>query len=252
MLKILALFGRKPGWSEDEFLAHYTERHGPLVAGSSGFTKHCARYVQNYAVRRAVGPAIEGNRTDRDAISELWFENVDAIHATYADAEYLLNVRPDELRFADFPSASTFVCMEHEIEAFSSEDEPDKMWAHQPRHRLFVFRSPRPGLQSAALQDAWLSSTLTIRGIAAYERYVKRYVQSHVTGADAADLPSAEAGQAAVIDEFSFADGAAAVSFWDAFRRDPQILSLAGRWTNTEALQLFFAAAHTVFEVKSH
>jgi hypothetical protein len=73
-----------------------------------------------------------------------------------------------------------------------------------------------------------------------------------VTGADAADLPSAEAGQAAVIDEFTFDDADAAVSFWDAFRQDPQILSLTGRWTNTEASQLFFAVAHSVFEVKSH
>jgi hypothetical protein len=76
VIKLLILGARKPGWSEDEFFAHYIDRHGPLVAGSRGFTRSCARYVQNYAMSKDTSPAIDGHCVDRDAISELWFESL--------------------------------------------------------------------------------------------------------------------------------------------------------------------------------
>jgi hypothetical protein len=248
VIKLVILAARKPGWSEDEFFAHYIDRHGPLVAGSRGFTRNCARYVQNYAISKGASPAIEGHCIDRDAISELWFETPTAMGATYEDAKYLKNVRPDELRFADFHSVSLFVCEEHEIKRLQTGTEPDKAWAHQPRYRLFAFRSPRAAMGSADLQQAWLTAASVMQGVPAFERYVRRYVQSQVANTSALNLPSTNSDRIAVVDEFTFQDGNDALGFWRAFHAHPAIRSLTDKWTHAQALRLFFARSHPVFE----
>lgn len=248
MVKLIILAARKPDWSEDEFFAHYADRHGPLVAGSRGFTRSCAKYVQNYAVFKDASPAIDGHCLDRDAISEMWFETFEAMRSTYEDAKYLKNVRPDELRFADFQSVSIFVCGEHGIKKLETTAEPDKTWAHQPRYRLFAFRSPRADVGKADLQHAWLTAASIIRGVPAFERYVRRYVQSQVADTSTLSLPGVNSDRTAVVDEFTFQNGNDALAFWAAFRLHPEIRLLTDKWTHAKALRLFFARSHPVFE----
>jgi hypothetical protein len=248
VIKLLILGARKPGWSEDEFFAHYIDRHGPLVAGSRSFTRNCARYVQNYAMSKDASPAIDGHCVDHDAISELWFETFEAMGATYEDAKYLKNVRPDELRFSDFNSVSIFACGEHEIKKLQTGTEPDKAWAHQPRYRLFVFRSPRADRGLADFQQAWLTAASVIQGVPAFERYVRRYVQSHVADMSASNLPGVNSDRTAVVDEFTFVNGNDALEFGRAFHAHPGIRSLTDKWTHAQAHRLFFARSHPVFE----
>src|SRR5258708_33681461 len=110
MIKVLAAFNRKPGWSVDEFLCHYKERHAPLVAGTAGFTRHCRRYAQNYPELR-FGARPEPHLA-RDVISGMWFESVETMAATYGAPDYLERARPGEHRIADFGSALGYVFAE--------------------------------------------------------------------------------------------------------------------------------------------
>src|SRR5882762_10180955 len=124
MIKVLAAFNRKLGWSVDEFLRHYKERHGPLIAGTAGFTRHCRRYAQNYPELRL--DARPEPHLARDAISEMWFESLEGMGATYGAPDYLERARPDEHRFADFGSALIYVCEERKLKRLADSGEPDK------------------------------------------------------------------------------------------------------------------------------
>jgi hypothetical protein len=174
--------------------------------------------------------------------------DLQAMGATYEDAKYLKNVRPDELRFSDFNSVSIFACAEHEIKKLQTGTEPDKAWAHLPRYRLFAFRSPRTDKGSTDLQQAWLTAASVIQGAPAFERYVRRYVQSHVADMSASNLPGVNSDRTAIVDEFTFANGNDALGFCRAFHAHPAIRSLTDKWTHAQALRLFFARSHPVFE----
>jgi hypothetical protein len=250
MIKALAIFGRKPGWSETEFLAHYIERHAPLVAGTAGFTRNCARYLQNYRLAPEGIAPIAAARHDRGAISEMWFENFEAMAATYAAEDYLANVRPDEHRFADFESASVFVCDEHEILPLLQSSDPDKKWALQPRHHLFVFRASPADGRTADLQEAWLASSSIIRATRAFKRYVRRYVQAHRLASQAADLPAPE-DSTAVIDEFTFDTLADAAAFWRLVSEEPAMSALENAHLSAPANEIFFSRSHPVFDSSS-
>jgi hypothetical protein len=190
---------------------------------------------------------MEAHRLDRDAISEMWFENLEEMDATCRDPRYLRDVRPDELRFAEFATASVFVCHEHQVQAQSISGEP-KSWAYAPRHQLFAFRSPNPDMTPIDSQRQWLSAAATFQRIPPFEKYVRRYVQSHVVSAPAADLPRASDDRTAMIDQFTFDNDDDALAFWKAFKGHPETQSLTAQWTHSPALQLFFARSHSVFE----
>jgi uncharacterized protein (TIGR02118 family) len=199
MIKAIATFSRKPGWSVDEFLCHYKERHAPLVAGTAGFTRHCRRYVQNYPYR-----ASAYHRPERvvqcDAISEMWFDSLEEMSATYAAPDYLERARPDELRFADFNSACVYVCEEHDRLRRPDPSSQDKRWAHLPLVKLFLFHS--------AEGPDWTHDP-------DFARSVCRHVFSRRLFINAADLPTPQSDRTAGIDELSFESTHDALAFME-------------------------------------
>jgi uncharacterized protein (TIGR02118 family) len=201
MIKVLAAFNRKPGWSVDEFLCHYKERHAPLVAGTAGFTKHCRRYAQNYPELHL--DARPEPHLARDAISEMWFESVETMAATYGAPDYLERARPDEHRFADFGSALVYVCEEHELKRQADSGEPDKQWAHLPPVKLFIFYSA----SSASSAGVWQAARMhgePEKVDAEVARLIRGHVFSRRLTAPAADLPAQGLDTTAGVDEFRF------------------------------------------------
>jgi uncharacterized protein (TIGR02118 family) len=90
MLKRIALLTRKPGMTREEFLRHWNDVHGPLIARSP----HVLRYLQNniLTLERFVDrnpdpanplpPGYQGPPVD--GVVELWFEDRAAMEALYA------------------------------------------------------------------------------------------------------------------------------------------------------------------------
>ena len=244
MIKVLAAFNRKPGWSVEEFLCHYRERHAPLVAGTAGFTRHCRRYAQNYPELR-LNSRPEPHLA-RDAISEMWFDSIEEMGATYAAPDYLERARPDEHRFADFGSAMVYVCEEHEFKRPADSVEPDKHWAHLPRVKLFVFYS------ASTASGATIWRTARVHG--ATERMdtdVAQLIRGHVFSRRlldaAADLPSQEMDATCGMDEFLFDNTNDALPFMQYFLgRD----GLAAQMNTDYCVAIsgvFLARSHLVF-----
>jgi len=242
MIKVLAAFDRKPGWLVDEFLCHYRERHAPLIAGTVGFVTHCRQYAQNYAALDSELTQIELHLA-RDAISEMWFDSVEEMAATYEAPDYLSRARPDELRFADFDSALIYVCEEYEIVRPPSLHEPDKRWAHLPLVKLFIFYSTL----STSVAAAWQAAR--IRGEpkklrTASEQLVRGQLFSRRIHISAADLPAPGEDTTAGVDEFHFASISGAVTFATDFLNNHQ---LQEQEFKVDISKIFLARTHLVF-----
>ena len=251
MIKAVALFGPKPGWSDDEFLAHYLERHAALCAGTASFTRNCVRYVQNVPALDAGSFPVTDQGGRRLAVSEMWFRDATDMTTTYSADDYLARLRPDEMRFADFETASVWLCEEREVWAAPAtrKRDPDKAWAHASRITLFVFRSARAVHDVTAASGAWTASIPSIlEAIPAFADGATRYRICQIRPEEVADLPSSAGDRTALIEQFDFATVAAAINFWLAYGVDERVLGLAREWTDTSAQRTFLARNHAVFE----
>jgi uncharacterized protein (TIGR02118 family) len=244
MIKVLAAFNRKAGWSEDEFLCHYQERHAPLIAGTAGFTRHCRRYAQNYPELHL--DARPEPHLARDAISEMWFESLEAMAATYSAPDYLERARPDEQRFADFSSALVYVCEEHELKRQVDSGEAEKQWAHLPPLKLFIFYSASDTSRASVWQAARMHAEPE-RTDADIARLVRGHVFSRRLTAPAADLPTQALDTTAGVDEFRFACISDARVFADQFLGRVEQHSQSGVTHGVSISGVFLAHTHLVF-----
>jgi uncharacterized protein (TIGR02118 family) len=116
MVKLIVCAVRKAGLSHEEFATYWRERHAPLVRSVPEFTRHVRRYVQCHIATATVPLAAAG---DYDGVAELWFDDVEALAAAFAEPRYLEVIRPDELEFVDLERTISFVTEEVPIIAAS-------------------------------------------------------------------------------------------------------------------------------------
>lgn len=97
MVKLFAMLPRKEGTTHEEFVEHWLERHGPLIAGTPELARHIVRYEQH--VRHRPG-ALSGN-DGYDGVTVQWFESMDQFVGFMSEPAYAELVHPDEQRFLD-------------------------------------------------------------------------------------------------------------------------------------------------------
>lgn len=166
MQKFITSFKRHPEMPAEAFRDHWTTVHAEKVSRLPGIR----RYVQNtphdsaYARRRE--PAF-------DAVAEVWFDDPDdpdGLDGLAATAEYAA-VQEDASAFTD---RSSMVRLR--VDEIPLIDGP-----HAPL-KLVMFVRRRPGLTVAGFQDHWRD----VHGPIAANPLMRRYVQCHVRGAEAA------------------------------------------------------------------
>jgi hypothetical protein len=222
MIKLTLGVSRRADWSREEWLTHYTERHGPLAAGLKIFGSHTLKYVQNYAQTVDESAGLANHASWIDGVSELWFRDVEALRSAYADPGYMSLVRPDELSFCDLNSIMGGVGREYPI-VKEPADDSDKKWVHKSRSRLLVYRKAAAGRPDESLQQQWLESADVISHEASFRRYATAYVQTHIQN-DESPLPSS--CPYGVIDELWFQSNADAIAWWKATREAKAIPEL--------------------------
>jgi uncharacterized protein (TIGR02118 family) len=91
MPKVIAVFKFRPDISAEEARRHWNERHPDVV-------RECIpgvqRYVQNVPIMHP------RRQWPFDGVSELWFADMDAIRAAYADPALQEKLHQDEAVFA--------------------------------------------------------------------------------------------------------------------------------------------------------
>ena len=97
MVTLLCFLKRKPGLSEEEFVRHWYERHGPLIASTPTIARHIADYRQYRPCAALPGMATEGF----DGVTVMTFASPDEFSAFLAEPDYAAKVYADEDAFLD-------------------------------------------------------------------------------------------------------------------------------------------------------
>lgn len=98
MVKLFALLRRREGMTHDEFVAHWRDKHGPLIADEPSLARHVVRYEQH--VRHS--PDLISGTEDCDGVAVQWFQSMDDFVAFVSEPAYAEKVAPDERRFLDW------------------------------------------------------------------------------------------------------------------------------------------------------
>jgi hypothetical protein len=112
MIKVVALFNRKPGLSLEQFIDYYENNHVPLVSFLIPFM---VDYRRSY-VRETLMAGAAANPLDFDVMTESWFANRDRFDSFLAAlSEPAANARvvADEEKFIDRSRLRVFLVEEH-------------------------------------------------------------------------------------------------------------------------------------------
>jgi len=106
-VKLITLLKRKPGMALDDFRAYSLETHAPLVVQLPGLRRYLVGHVRDsfYAVGEA----------RFDAVTQMWFDDTQALGNALASPVMAKAVRPDESRFAEPKYTFSMVVQEHWI-----------------------------------------------------------------------------------------------------------------------------------------
>lgn len=97
MVTMFALLRRRPGMSHEEFVDHWRNHHGPLIAGTPELAALIQRYEQHVRHRP---DAISGT-PDVDGVAVQQFASIDDFVAFFSHPLYPELIAPDEKRFLD-------------------------------------------------------------------------------------------------------------------------------------------------------
>ncbi len=108
-MKVFELMKRKEGLTHEEFVRHWEEQHGPLVAR---VVPGIRRYLQNHLVRLD-----SDEEPPFDGVAEVWYEETmtwqKLMDFYFSDAGKVL--RDDEERFMDHSKSIALVVQEKVI-----------------------------------------------------------------------------------------------------------------------------------------
>lgn len=81
----------------DEFVRHWRDHHGPLIAGTPSLARHLVRYEQHPRHRADALSGTEGV----DGVAVQWFTDISGFEGFISEPDYASLIAPDERRFLD-------------------------------------------------------------------------------------------------------------------------------------------------------
>ncbi len=112
MIKFTILLVRKDSLTREQFIQHHRDVHAALFMSVAVVQDTVRRYVQQHAIAVEL-PGLPPLKYD--GITELWFDDVDAIGRLFSDPEYLERIRPDEASFLDLARCDFIVSNENAV-----------------------------------------------------------------------------------------------------------------------------------------
>ena len=98
MIKFTILLKRKSSLTREQFVDYHRNSHAALFMSVPVVMETVRRYVQQHSLPVEL-PGMPPMKYD--AITELWFDDVESIGRLFSDAEYMRVIRPDEASFID-------------------------------------------------------------------------------------------------------------------------------------------------------
>ena len=112
MIKFTILLVRKSSLTHAQFVEHHKTVHAGLFTSIGVVKETVRRYVQQHRlpVELPGMPPVK-----YDGITELWFDDVEALARCFSDPEYLTLIRPDEESFLDLHACDFMVSTENVV-----------------------------------------------------------------------------------------------------------------------------------------
>lgn len=107
MIINLGFYKRRADLTHEQFAAHWTGVHGPLIRSIPDIDKYLFRYVQHHIVPEP-GHEVPGGM-DFDGFSEAWFPSLEARDALFALPFFQDKVIEDETRFIDMAATRLYL-----------------------------------------------------------------------------------------------------------------------------------------------
>ncbi|MFI5399776.1 MAG: EthD domain-containing protein [SAR324 cluster bacterium] len=99
MIKLIFVGKKGADQSMAEFRKYYLERHAPLFKKTIPYAR---KYTVNLAIERP------GKENPFDFITEIWWDDLDAVRKFYKSDEYRNIIQPDEVKLGAVAQASYF------------------------------------------------------------------------------------------------------------------------------------------------
>ena len=112
MVKFTILLVRKPSLTHAQFVHHHRDAHAALFMSVPVVKATVRRYIQQHALPVEL-PGMDPVKYD--GITELWFDDIEAIGRLFSDPEYLERIRPDEASFLDLERCDFVVSQENSV-----------------------------------------------------------------------------------------------------------------------------------------
>jgi uncharacterized protein (TIGR02118 family) len=112
MVKLFAFLHRSPELTFEEFVTHWRDHHGPLIAGTPALARHLVRYEQH--PRHRSDDALSGSE-GLDGVAVQWMESMDDFVGFISAPEYAELIAPDEQRFLDMSKVRYVICEEPNV-----------------------------------------------------------------------------------------------------------------------------------------
>ena len=158
-LKKIAFLVPKPGIADEAFRTYWREIHGPLVAGSPGYSEWRQRYVQNHVLDR--GPV--GSPFEFAGVAEFWLPgnspNEDEFSSTTI---YRDRIHVDEMNFIDMERTVSMAALEEVVMAGRGDV------------KLVILSCRAPGLEQVDFRSRFASE---YAGVALGDQDVHRRVR---------------------------------------------------------------------------
>ena len=107
MVKLIIMFKRLPGMTQQEFRDYRRDVHAPLLLAIPETNRFIRRFVVSY-------PIVVPNTPDPayDVLVEGWFDNLDDLETFYSSDNFMQKVDPDHRNFIDLTSVVRFISEE--------------------------------------------------------------------------------------------------------------------------------------------
>ena len=112
MVKLIAMLHRNPALTFDEFVVHWRDHHGPLIANTPALAQHIVRYEQH--PRHDRDDALSGTE-GVDGVAVQWMKSIDDFVGFISAPEYAELIAPDEQRFLDMSKVTYVICEEPHV-----------------------------------------------------------------------------------------------------------------------------------------
>ncbi len=114
MIKFTILLKRKASLTHEQFVAHHRDVHAALFMSIPLVKETVRRYVQQHGIPAEL-PGMPPAKYD--GVTELWFDDIDALGKCFSDSEYMKRIRPDEESFLDLHGCDFIVSHENIVKA---------------------------------------------------------------------------------------------------------------------------------------